>query len=1337
MMFLTRFFSKTCIDMRAIGFCLIVFGFTVYGSVFGQGNYYSDSTVNPVVIPSNQTGTTYSQEPIYMQASRVNEPGRIYGSDLSSRPAPQPQPYPLRETGPNDGFIDSDYAFDDYEYEYETENSRTVNVQPIYTVPDSTGMASSGTWPPPSVPLRENPQVVNDFVQPVNPGPMYPQHGNPHVLTATRNAGPQEYVQPNAPLPMAPSPGGYAETNIQQEYPRNQHTVYPPNPSNFFAEEFHQPLQPTPPQPVPVNNFSQPGYPVPNQPVQDGFRSVEQIPQPVNPFFNSYDNELEPGKILDSGVTNLASGDPVVIDVKFIGNTQVPISEVKKHVKTRKDRPFSITQVEEDKRALMQTKKFIDVRVDIKKDTTNPNGRIVTFELIGRRLMLYVKFVGNQGYSRDRLLEESQLKVNDALDPISVRQGKERLESFYKMNGFKKVHIEILSGDRPDDRGVVFLIDEGVKQRIAKTEFVGNSAIVSTDRLKAKIESKPGFLWMFFKGKFTRKQLDDDIETLTNYYRDLGFYHAKIDADFQEGEGITGLGKKNAWITIRFIIHEGPRCRVNNIKFIGNTLFSESEFLDEMYTQSGEYFSGPRLIQDIAKIRDMYGNEGHVFANVKDDTTLEDELINIVINIKEGKPAQVSDLSVEIVGKDGAEPYTKQTVVIDVLGSRLKPNSKLKLFDINRSKTSLTYSGIFENNPAMGKSPVIEFHEPKNEAEQQDEFERTAYRGLEPMGYSSQGQKNNINPQERISVPPVQIPPIPEYRAPEEDYRDVPLLYRGQSFSIPEYRTPEEDYRNNESLSYRGQSRTVPSLPRTTTQPVNDVYYSDWEPAPVAAPVYADPNMVYGAVNQPSNPQPAQVAQYPQGTVRPYEPGMATQPVNGQYEPIRVQTQPYQQNPYQNQQYEQPANNNPYAYQGQNPQNVEQSSFIDRTLFAPPQPYVPGPYNPTTNGGGIMDATMPGSPELQYSMLGTRNGKPNQFVPVPVVARVHETNTGMFQASIAVNSDVGLQGKIMVEERNFDFWRFPKNPRRWEDYRNAFRGGGQLMRVEASPGVNISRYEVTWQEPYLFHTRIALGLSGFYYNRYYDEWKEDRLGGTVSLGYALTPELRVNTFFNAQTVDIRERIYPVPPDLADVKGKNDMYSFGISVSHDTRDSRYISTEGHSYTFGVEQVFGSHTFTRANFDLRKYITLHERPDTSGRWVLGLRSAASITETGTPIYERYYGGGFTSMRGFEFRGISPRWNGIPTGGNFEFYNSAELLFPLSGDDAVRGVLFVDTGTIESKIDKWESKYRVTVGFGLRVAIPMMGPAPIAFDFGFPIHRDSMDERQVFSFSMTGTR
>ena len=142
-------------------------------------------------------------------------------------------------------------------------------------------------------------------------------------------------------------------------------------------------------------------------------------------------------------------------------------------------------------------------------------------------------------------------------------------------------------------------------------------------------------------------------------------------------------------------------------------------------------------------------------------------------------------------------------------------------------------------------------------------------------------------------------------------------------------------------------------------------------------------------------------------------------------------------------------------------------------------------------------------------------------------------------------------------------------------------------------------------------------------------------------------------------------------------------------------------------------------------------LKERPDSSGRHTLSFYTTFGISGQDTPIYERFYAGGFGTLRGFQFRGASPQIDTVEVGGILEFINSIEYMFPMTADDMFRAVTFVDFGTVEytQHID-WRN-FRVAPGFGLRVTIPMISAAPIALDFAFPVQYAPTDIRQIFSF------
>ena len=349
------------------------------------------------------------------------------------------------------------------------------------------------------------------------------------------------------------------------------------------------------------------------------------------------------------------------------------------------------------------------------------------------------------------------------------------------------------------------------------------------------------------------------------------------------------------------------------------------------------------------------------------------------------------------------------------------------------------------------------------------------------------------------------------------------------------------------------------------------------------------------------------------------------------------------------------------------------------------------------------------------------------YVVVDVDAQ--ETQTGRLMIGAGVNSNAGLVGNIVIDEQNFDITRLPRS---WDDIRNgtAFRGAGQRFRLEAAPGTQLQRYTATFQEPYLFDTRIGLSTSASYYTRYFYDWAEGRVGGRVGLGYqfAFAPDLSVNAGFRGESVDIfNPRVYA--PDIQNMLGTNSVYGFSGGIIHDTRDSPFMPTQGHLATFEFEQVIGTWIYPRGILEGRQYFLLNERPDGSGRHVLSVGSVLGMTGPNTPAYDNFFAGGYNTLRGFMFRGASPRQNGAIVGGPFEWLNTIEYLFPITADDSLRGVVFTDFGTVESNVTI--KQMRVSPGVGLRITLPAMGPAPIALDFAVPVAYDQQDSQQLFSF------
>ena len=169
---------------------------------------------------------------------------------------------------------------------------------------------------------------------------------------------------------------------------------------------------------------------------------------------------------------------------------------------------------------------------------------------------------------------------------------------------------------------------------------------------------------------------------------------------------------------------------------------------------------------------------------------------------------------------------------------------------------------------------------------------------------------------------------------------------------------------------------------------------------------------------------------------------------------------------------------------------------------------------------------------------------------------------------------------------------------------------------------------------------------------------------------------------------------------------------------------------------TSRAFNDFSYYRFDVAGGQYFTVHQRPDGFGKHVLALTGQFGWSSDGTPIFENYFAGGYSSFRGFDFRGVSPRTpTGFGLGGQFMTLGSAEYMIPITADDNVRAVLFSDFGTVEPDIGF--NDFRVTAGFGVRLVIPAMGPAPLAFDFAWPIMKQNFDDTRVFSFYVGFTR
>jgi outer membrane protein insertion porin family len=398
----------------------------------------------------------------------------------------------------------------------------------------------------------------------------------------------------------------------------------------------------------------------------------------------------------------------MVVGVRVEGNKKVLLRKIEPFVKTRPGKPYNLDTIKADVRRLIATRLFVDVQPFSQK--TN-EGVIVVFRVVERPVLEYVKYIGNHKVQRKHLVRESGLLPGSPLDPYAVSEAKRKIKQYYAKEGYSEARVEIIEGTDRNDRGAVFLINETKPKRVWSVDFIGNT-IASDGRLATQIKSKPPFSRAMFlvtftkSGVFNRQVLDDDVKRLTLYYKNLGFFNARVGREIHADEG-------SGFVEVTFVIDEGPRFKVRNVSVIGNEKISREEIMDKLKIKAGEHFNQASMNADIKQIAAVYGSHGYIYSDIQPVTRYLGRQhpgeLDLVYKINEGQRYRVGSINVHVGGEN---PHTRVTTILNRL--HLRPGDVADQSLVEASMVGLKRSALFaRDQPGVSRGPRSAFRPPE------------------------------------------------------------------------------------------------------------------------------------------------------------------------------------------------------------------------------------------------------------------------------------------------------------------------------------------------------------------------------------------------------------------------------------------------------------------------------------------------------------------------------------------------------------------------------------------------------------------------------------------------
>ena len=320
-----------------------------------------------------------------------------------------------------------------------------------------------------------------------------------------------------------------------------------------------------------------------------------------------------------------------------------------------------------------------------------------------------------------------------------------------------------------------------------------------------------------------------------------------------------------------------------------------------------------------------------------------------------------------------------------------------------------------------------------------------------------------------------------------------------------------------------------------------------------------------------------------------------------------------------------------------------------------------------------------------------------------------------------------------VSQSNFDLF----------NRRSFFQGAGQKFRLRLQIGSRSSEIVLSFDEPWFLQKQLGVGFSVFrttsdYYSSFYSQ---------IETGFEVHARKHLFELWNGQlgytyeVVGINDVSPSASPIIQALAGNNALSKMSLTLERDTRDKIINTTTGNrvelNFNFAGGPLGGSklNNFYSMEFRGSQFFPMFE----TQTQVLALLARGGVIRNfgdshDVAYYNKWYLGGPETLRGFEFRDVSPRDQfGEPIGGKTYGFISAE--YSLDIVSPIRFAVFYDAGFVNAgAYDFNPSNYNDNFGIGLRLFV---AGAPLRLDFGIPLTADKFNKKgNQFNFSF-GTR
>ena len=294
-------------------------------------------------------------------------------------------------------------------------------------------------------------------------------------------------------------------------------------------------------------------------------------------------------------------------------------------------------------------------------------------------------------------------------------------------------------------------------------------------------------------------------------------------------------------------------------------------------------------------------------------------------------------------------------------------------------------------------------------------------------------------------------------------------------------------------------------------------------------------------------------------------------------------------------------------------------------------------------------------------------------------------------------------------------------------------GDGRRLWIRGKYSSIVASGAIDFIQPHFFTRRTQAGL-----NLRHDLEEEETFKRTLSrfsgrLEHRFSPKLLSYLGYRVEHNQLSDVADATPQALGEIRTRGILTGPSLGLVWNSTDDLFNPTRGEIVSFNADQAGGiwggPYEFFKLTGEAKKYFPIGWETIFAGRIKLGVADAIGAKKN-YPLFERFFAGGQSSVRGYGRRRLGPlNTDDEPLGGLSLIEGSVEVRRPVWRE--LGGALFVDFGQVSLKsFDIPLDDIQFSTGFGLSYSTPV---GPLRLDIGFPFNPPRGDRPWQIHFSV----